>query len=80
MSWLNWLLSFFWKAPVVIEELKPVIAEGEDILQDLSDIIRNLKDSNYIGVVTESQSLVKNVQEFVDVLQKVVEKLKEENN
>jgi hypothetical protein len=78
MSWINWILSFFWKAPVVLDEVKPLIKEGEEILQDLSDIVKNLRDSNYFGAVAEGQSLVNNVQEFVAELEKVVEKLRSE--
>ncbi len=72
----NWILGFFFKAPVILDEIKPVVKEGEDIIVDLSKIVADLKAKNYVSVVFESQTLVKDVQEFVVVLQKVVADLK----
>jgi len=81
MTWftnfVNWLVSFFVAAPAVIEELQPVVTEGEALVTDLSDVVKDLKANNLASVVTDAQAVLNDAKKFVADVEVVVNQLKQ---
>jgi hypothetical protein len=72
----NWIKSWFVKAPVIADNIVPLVDEGEDIVTDIIKIIADLKSGNMVNVVLSANTLLKDVQEFVVVVKKVAADLK----
>ncbi len=71
MSVWSWIKG---KAQVV-EQVKPVVKEGEDIVKDLMEIIADIKAGRYTEVVTDTKQIALDVAEFAAEVEKIMNKL-----
>lgn len=61
---------------VAVEEVQPVIKEGEDIVKDLMEIISDLKGKRFGEVVGDTKQIAKDVAEFAAEVEKIIGMLK----
>ena len=71
----SWLVSLFTNAPVVINELKPVVTEGEALVVDLTKVVSDLKTNNLFSVVADAQAVLADAKQFVADVEVIVQQL-----
>ena len=71
-SFWNWLKSALGLVPAVIDDVVPVVADGEAIVVALTKVVSDLKSSNFTSVIADSQVVVTAVQTFAKEVGTVV--------
>ena len=56
----------------VIDELKPVISEGEAIVADLQELIKDIKSGNLIESADDAKAITQDLADFAAAVEKIV--------
>lgn len=72
----NWIIG----KEQVLEEVKPLVADGEAIVADMESLIADLKSSNFSGSIAEAMQIANDAKVFADEVSKVITELQTKNN
>jgi hypothetical protein len=56
----------------VIDELKPVISEGEAIVADLQELIKDIKSGNLSESADDAKAITQDLADFAAAVEKIV--------
>ena len=79
MAIWDWIKKIIGMAPVIAEEVKPVVMDGEAVAADLLKVVADLKSGRYLAVIADANQSLADVKVFVAEVEKVVTALQAAN-